>query len=672
MRGTKSSIVALAALMLGSAAGYATAGCATTTDAKATARILSREAACTLKRLRSGPTARCRETDTPPACADTLVEDVLLLAFGPNVDPESAVDRRTLRAQLRCQKAIGLGAARYVGTRLKGLVRGRPLDAVAAQAAKRLRKVTKRCAVAPLRDTGGITLPATGVQCAAALGDPTDADALAGCLDTLLGIWSDRVGPAPTPLRPNVVIVLTDDQRWDTTDGTHSPGGAFVMPYTRDALADHGVDLPNAFITTPVCCPSRASILSGQYAHHSGVLTNVGTDGGADDFDDTSAVGLWLQAAGYRTGFYGKYMNGYVDLWDATAGEPPYVPPGWNEWHAFERPRYFDYTLVDRSDGGPVGTSYYGFAEEEYSTDVLRRLAVEFIESTPSGQPFFLHLNLKAPHTPRTPAPRHERTFEHFPDWRPPSHNEEDVSDKPAWVQALPLIEGADLRVLDRTRRRQLEMLQAVDEAIDGPEIFGTKSIMQALRDAGVADDTIVIFISDNGWLWGEHRMDKKNKPYEEAIRTPLLVRYPKLTPLPRTEDRFALNIDLAPTLVELAGATVSPPIVQDGASLVRLLDGTTRDWRTDFMTEGWPNGHVWATVREARWKYTELPVTPGDPATEFERELYDLENDPYELESLHAAPEHADRIAAMAARLREIRPTWPGDSAGLDVDEDE
>jgi arylsulfatase A-like enzyme len=149
-------------------------------------------------------------------------------------------------------------------------------------------------------------------------------------------------------------------------------------------------------------------------------------------------------------------------------------------------------------------------------------------------------------------------------------------------------------------------------------------------------------------------------------------VYYPKLAPLPRAETRMALNIDLAPTFSELAGATV--PIPQDGVSLVRALDGTAPAWRTDFLTEGWPNNRVWASVREAGWKYIELPVTPGDPLTLFELELYDLVNDPHEETNVAAAPEQAERIAAMAARLRELRPNWPIDSdpQGPDPEEDE
>src|SRR4051812_32537674 len=163
--------------------------------------------------------------------------------------------------------------------------------------------------------------------------------------------------------------------------------------------------------------------------------------------------------------------------------------------------------------------------------------------------------------------------FAGLPDWRPPSYNEADVSDKPTWVQNTPLMTPADQDDLDGTRIDQLEMLQAVDEAIGGSTTYGITGVMQHLRNLGVLDQTIVVFFSDNGWYWGEHRFRAKNKPYEEAIRAPMFVRYPKLIPLPRKEARFALNIDLAPTFAELAGVGV--PIIEDGSSLVRVLDGT-------------------------------------------------------------------------------------------------
>src|SRR5262245_59098494 len=176
-------------------------------------------------------------------------------------------------------------------------------------------------------------------------------------------------------------------------------------------------------------------------------------------------------------------------------------------------------------------------------------------------------------------------------------------------------------------------MLQSVDEAIGGNPDYGIVGVLEHLRNLGVEDNTIVVYFSDNGWHWGEHRTRAKNKPYEESIRAPMMVRYSKLIPLPRTEEHMALNIDLAATFAELAGASI--PIFGDGTSLVRVFDGTAPAWRDDFLTEGWPGGHPWATVREDRWKYTETPVTPGDPGTAFEFELYDLLNDPYELTSL-------------------------------------
>jgi arylsulfatase A-like enzyme len=225
---------------------------------------------------------------------------------------------------------------------------------------------------------------------------------------------------------------------------------------------------------------------------------------------------------------------------------------------------------------------------------------------------------------------------------------------------------------LDQVRIDQLEMVQAVDEAIGGSTTYGITGIMETLRNLGVADNTIVVFFSDNGWQWGEHRMRAKNKPYEESIRSPMLVYYPKLAPLPRKDSPLRAERRPRATFAELAGAGV--PIVENGTSLVRVIDGTQATWRTDLLTEGWPGGHPWATVRESQWKYTEIPVTPGDPNTAFEKELYDLVADPYELNNVASDPAHATRIAQMAARLRQLRQNWPIDSDpnGPDPDEDD
>src|SRR4030095_4859506 len=201
-------------------------------------------------------------------------------------------------------------------------------------------------------------------------------------------------------------------------------------------------------------------------------------------------------------------------------------------------------------------------------------------------------------------APRRAGVSQPTAPGRPRSYDEADVSDKPSWLQNTPEMTSDEEADLDQVRIDQLEMLQAVDEAIGGSTEHGIVGIMEHLRALGVAENTFVVFFSDNGWHWGEHRTRAKNKAYEESIRAPMLVYSPRLAPLPRVESRFALNIDLAPTFAELAGAPI--PIAPDGQSLVRVLDATQPEgtWRTDFLTEGWPRSHVWATVREAQWKY--------------------------------------------------------------------
>jgi arylsulfatase A-like enzyme len=656
-------VVGMVGAVLASA-GAARAGCTDPGDASLVKRSIRQAVNCDYRTLRRGPGPGCSET-TPPACSETLVGDANALGYGPNDPPAARVDSGDLRDQLRCQKRIGRAVAHYVGYKLRYLALGRSEADAEAKAIRQLDKLADDCAVTVAQDASGVVLPAVGPQCSAAVGAvgaTVDTAALRSCLRQLLEVWVDRFGPDPQPLRPNILFILSDDQRWDTTDDTHSPiPGQDIMPGLRSELGGSGVELVNAFMGTPLCCPSRASILRGQYAHTTGVYTNSETHGGADDFVplEPETVATLLQGAGYRTGFLGKYMNGYRALWPNAS--TPYIPVGWTIWSAFRNPRYFDYALVE--SGALV---FYGNAEADYSTDVLREKAKQFItDSVALGQPFFLHLSFKAPHGPFDPAPRHLDKFAGLPAWRPASHNEVDVSDKPLWVQNTPPLTPTQVTALDGIRISQLEMLQSVDEAIGGSTTYGITGIMQHLRDLGIADDTLVVYFADNGWHWGEHRYQAKNKPYEESIRSPMFVRYPKLAPLPRAESRFALNIDLCPTFVDLALRTSDPQptIAFDGASLVRLLDGTAPSWRTDFMTEGWPGNHVWASVREEQWKYTELPVTPGAPSTTFEYELYDLANDPLELVNLASDPTHAARMDAMEARLREIRPTWPGDS---------
>lgn len=642
---TRCRLLCIAGLLLCLAAD-AGAQCRTLDEADALKKFIKKSNKCNNNAFVKTPGSVCAP-DPAPGCAGTLGADSVALSFGVNNPPLSAVNTTALAPQLACQDQIGKSMMKYFWKKYDLMIRlGMTAPDADEKAAKQLNKIPDVCSVTVAQDAGGVVVPAVGPQCAAAAGPPgsvVNGPALRDCLHTLAQVWFDtRYGStAPQPLRPNIVLILTDDQRWDTIDSKHSPFGTDIMPLVKSELGGSGVEFSNGFMTTPLCCPSRASILTGLYAHNTGVRGNAPPRGGAVAFNDSSAVGLWLQAAGYRTGFYGKYLNGYDNLWDTTAGDAPYVPPGWNEWHGMKNVAYYDYTIVENGVEVP-----YGSAESDYSTDVLRDKALGFIHTSAGlGQPFFLYFAPKAPHGPWIPAVRHTGMFSTAVPWRPPSYNEADVSDKPLWVQNTPLLTQQDQTDLDAIRIAQLEMLQAVDEAV--------KAIMDALRAENIADNTFVVYIADNGWTWGEHRRQGKNHPYEEAIRTALFLRYPKLAPLARSEDRFALNIDLAPTFAELAGASI--PLTPDGVSLIRLMDGTAPSWRSDFMTEGYPANHTWASIRDSEWKYTEYP--------DGQAELYDLNADPFELTNVAFDPANADCVAAMAARIRQIRPNWPNDT---------
>ena len=319
-------------------------------------------------------------------------------------------------------------------------------------------------------------------------------------------------GGSSAAAAPNIVLVVTDDQRWDTL---------WAMPTVQRELVGKGVTFTNAFVVNPLCCPSRASILTGRYSHSTGVYTNVPPHGGFASFRDGSTVATWLRRAGYRTGYFGKYLNGYRGT---------YVPPGWHRWVALTSLGYYRYGLnVDGKIDGTRNRTWY-------STDRLANAAAAFIRSRRG--PLFLVFAPFAPHRPATPAVRHEGAFADLDRWQPSSYNEADVSDKPAWLQAKRLrAAGAD----DAFRRRQYESLLAVDQ--------GIATIVRALTETRRLRNTVILITSDNGYLWGEHRLVDKAVPYEESIRVPLVVRYDRLAAPARIETRPALNIDLAPTI---------------------------------------------------------------------------------------------------------------------------
>jgi arylsulfatase A-like enzyme len=427
----------------------------------------------------------------------------------------------------------------------------------------------------------------------------------------------------PSDDRPDIILVLTDDQRADTI---------WAMPTVRSTLVDRGVRFTNGFVVNPLCCPSRASILTGNYSHTTGVFRNDPPHGGFEAFDDRSTVATWLQEAGYRTALVGKYLNGYRGR---------YVPPGWDHWFVtFGGSRYYDYTIA--ADEGRRKASN---DPSEYSTDVLATDAVAFIRSTEPGRPLFLCFAPHAPHDPATPGPGDADSFMDLTAWRPESFDETDVSDKPGYIQQRERSDEAARAEVDRFRADQYRSLLSVDRAVG--------HLVDALDAVGRLSRAFLVFTSDNGMLWGEHRWDTKIVPYEESIRVPFVVRSAALGQAPRVDERFVLNIDLAPTFAELAGAA-TPRC--DGKSVLTVLDGSATSWREDFLVEhlglNRPRVPTYCAVRSN----THVYVRYGTGETE----LYDLRVDPQELDNRARGPGYDEIGSTMRRRLEELCPPFP------------
>jgi arylsulfatase A-like enzyme len=571
--------------------------------------------ACVEKRLHGLPSA-CNVPPSP-ACAGAALDDTLTLLAADQPLPSAPLIK-----QRRCQRAMTRAARRFVARRL--LERA---DGLRGQrsSARSFGAVARKCGVS-VADDGAVALPALHGPCDGAFGAPgttPDPAIVTHCLRPALEHIVDDV--VAERMRPNIVVVLTDDQRWDTL---------YVMPRTTD-LARHAVAFTNAFVTTSLCCPSRASLYSGKYAHHHGVLDNGGPHGGAPAFPDQSTLPVWLSQVDYSTALFGKYMNENQLI-------VPRVPPGWGEWQTFVENGgtpgndlvYYDYTL---NENGVL--RQYGRTPEEYSTDLLRDRSLAYIDAH-ANAPFFLVYAPFGPHEPATPAPRHAGYFAGLAPWRPPNWCEADVSDKPVWVRFMAaIVTPAGLAATDALRVRQLESLLAIDEAVG--------AILERLEHLGLTDQTLVVFTSDNGFMWHEHWWASKIAPYEESIRVPLVLRYPVALPLPAQSDALALNIDLAPTFVEAAGTSAPPGI--DGRSLLAALRG--EPWREDFLIEH-NGGPIVSPDAGVRTPHVKLIETLPDGFLE----LYDLDADPYELESRAGDPAWAEVQAALMARLAALR----------------
>jgi arylsulfatase A-like enzyme len=448
--------------------------------------------------------------------------------------------------------------------------------------------------------------------------------------------WA-QAAPAAEPGddRPSILLVLTDDQRFDTLG---------VMPTVQRELVARGVTFTEAVAVNPLCCPSRATILTGQYSHTTRVYSNLPPYGGAQWFDDDSTIATWLHGAGYRTGYVGKYLNEYGGSWAPPGIDRWFTPPGWDVWLGYGGGYYGYSFMVD----GLVGRATTALGD--YSTDVFTHQAVAFVRDA-GEDPFFLVYAPYAPHRPATPAARHAGTFASLGDARPSSWNEQDVSDKPAWVRSRARIGVGEAAKTDALRRRQLESLLAVDEGVD--------ALVGALRASGRLENTLIVFASDNGFLWGEHRLPyRKSSPYEESVRIPLVVRWDRAVPGPRSDASVVGNVDLAPTFAAAAG--VGAP-GSEGASLLPLLRGSGAPWRKEILlehlrgTEGYEREvPTYCGVRSPRWKYVAYQTR--------EEELYDLRRDPLELVNLAGDPAHRAQLAhGRASVLRLCRPTPPG-----------
>ncbi|HXE99688.1 MAG TPA: sulfatase [Solirubrobacterales bacterium] len=449
--------------------------------------------------------------------------------------------------------------------------------------------------------------------------------------------------------RPNVVVVMTDDQ---------DPASVGVMKAVEHELAARGVTFANNYATTPDCCPSRASFETGQYAHNHGVLTRHPPRGGYQGFAAQpalikNALPVALQDAGYRTGYIGKYLNGY-GIPDYGGLRSPgirrYIPPGWDRWYVPVDHTEYDMYGYRLNENGRLRT--YGTAPRDYQTDVYARKAQAFVRASASQpQPFFLTVAPLAPHleNPIAPGPRERGRnprpalrdlgrFARRPLPRPPSFNERKISDKPSFVRNTPRLSNSEIRQLRLEYHSRLESLLAVDDLVRG--------LVHQLRATGELDNTYIVFTSDNGFMLGQHRRHGKLSVYEESVRVPLIIRGPGL-PARQVRSQLTANIDLAPTILD--AASTPPRLEMDGISLLPGARDPAADANRSLVLEYLAGHRAYSAVRTADgFAYVEY--------RDGERELYDLNTDPYELHNLAGKPADAALELDLARHLAALR----------------
>jgi N-acetylglucosamine-6-sulfatase len=398
--------------------------------------------------------------------------------------------------------------------------------------------------------------------------------------------------------QPNLIHVCTDDMRYDDYA---------VMPNLQRLLRSRSIRFDRHFIPFPLCAPSRASILTGLQPHNNGVLGNKNWGYEVYRTLEDNALPVWLTNAGYYVGHIGKFINRYGNI------APRHVPPGYADWRAMASKK-LDYKGFRLNENGVLVRYNNG----EYSTDVFAEKALAFLSTAP--QPYALFFWPNAPHVPATPAEQDKGTFAHVDMPAYPDFNEQDVSDKPSFIRALPLLSTDQIAAVQHSWRRRAECLQALDRAL--------AAIVNALETSGQIENTHIAFTSDNGFLLGEHRVsEQKDLLYEESVRVPLYWRLPGGTTGSCASP--VSNIDVTAAFVELAGATAGR--VLDGTSLTPLLADQAAPWNTATLLQC----TLTAGVATRHYRYMEWPDTQ-------EIELYDMTADPYQLQNVAGQPAYA------------------------------
>jgi N-acetylglucosamine-6-sulfatase len=472
----------------------------------------------------------------------------------------------------------------------------------------------------------------------------------------LLGAPAFAQDRDPAPDAPNVVLLMTDDQ---------TVGDMQVMPLTRRLIGAAGVTFTRSFVSYPVCCPSRATFLTGQYTHNNHVLCLYAWCGGGYlRLQTREYLPVWLQRAHYVTAHMGKYLNGY------GLERAPDVPKGWTEWYGLvdhTTYRMWGYKIYENGHTREYGKPLVE-APRYYQTDVLARKALSFIDRrAPDRDPFFLSVAFLAPHHEsdyvqrRTgllvrPAPRHRGRFRNRHFRRPPGYNEQDVSDKPWFLGRWhPPLSAADDRAIEQRMHLRRESLLAVDEAV--------AAIVRKLAREGELDNTYVIFTSDNGYMQGEHRVPLgKMLPYDPSTQVPLLIRGPRI-PRNRRSSALVGNVDLAPTILDATPAR--SPIRLDGRSYLPFArDVKLRSLRPLLHETGGMGAFgrhkkeegahgqqlkvpAWRAVRTTRWLFVDYEGG--------QRELYDLRRDPAEVHSLSGDPRYRVRLRTLRRILADL-----------------